>query len=86
MRELDRRMGRHPNYTSRLLARDAHLRLDQLFDILSALGDDPAEFFYDLYLRLGGRSVSREAAEEEQALEDDTIVARFMRVLVHKVG
>lgn len=79
-------MGRHPNYTSRLLARDAHLRIDQLFDILGALGDDPADFFYELHQRLGGSHRRYEAATVEAVSLEDEAVTRFMQVIAQTGG
>ena len=67
MRKLDRMIGRHLGYTSRLLGGESRLRLDHVSEVLAALGLDPAEFLRELANRLLPTS---EAEKTERAVEN----------------
>ena len=61
MRALDRKMGKHLGFTSRLLQGESRLRFDHVLEILAALGEEPGDFFQEIALRLQRVSPDREA-------------------------
>jgi hypothetical protein len=73
MRRLDKAIGRHIGYTSRLLSGESRLRFDHVSELLRALDLDYALFLRELALRLGGA--------DGEADKADFAVDRFLRSL-----
>jgi hypothetical protein len=75
MREVDRRIGWAPNYTSQLLRGTVDLKLWQLLGILEVIGRKPEEFFAAFYqLARGG-----------DRIDEDRVVREFMDTLAPSI-
>jgi hypothetical protein len=72
MRRMDKAMGRHLGFTSRLLAGESRLRFDHVSELLRALQFDYVTFLTELARRL---KESREPSETDLAVE------KFLRSL-----
>lgn len=73
MRRMDKAMGRHIGFTSRLLAGESRLRFDHVSELLRALQLDYATFLKELARRLDEGS--------GESNETDLAVERFFRSL-----
>lgn len=80
MREVDRALGKHLSYTSRLLSGSSRLRFDQVSEILEAVGEAPATFLAELARRVAGNQDARVAEARREfasAFDPEHVIERM---------
>jgi len=91
LRELDRRLGRSPNYVARILRGEIELTFEKVFEILEAARVDASDFFEELAgtLRQAGTdSATVEAIPPDERPADTVraLMARRLRALEERVA
>jgi len=92
LRELDRRLGRSPNYVARILRGEIELTFEKVFEILEAARVDASDFFEELAgtLRQAGTDSSMPEViippDERPADTVRALMARRLRALEERVA
>jgi transcriptional regulator with XRE-family HTH domain len=90
LRELDRRLGRSPNYVARVLRGEIELTFEKTFEILNAARVDASDFFEELAgtLREAGGADSAAAIPPNERPSDSVraLTARRLRILEERVA
>jgi len=91
LRELDRRLGRSPNYVARILRGELELTFEKVFEILQAARVDASDFFEELAgtLRQAGTdSAMAEVIPPDERPSDSVraLMARRLRALEERVA
>ena len=90
LRELDRRLGRSPNYVARVLRGEIELSFEKVFEILAAAKVDAGEYFEELAgeLRQTGERATLGAILPDERPSDSVraLTARRLRALEERLA
>lgn len=90
LRELDRRLGRSPNYVARVLRGEIELSFEKVFEILAAAKVDAGEYFEELAgeLRQAGERATLGAILPDERPSDSVraLTARRLRALEERLA
>ena len=88
LRELDRRLGRSPNYVARVLRGEIELSFEKVFEILAAAKVDAGEYFEELAgdLRQTGERGAAIPQDERPSDSVRALTARRLRTLEERLA
>lgn len=88
LRELDRRLGRSPNYVARVLRGEIELSFEKVFEILAAAKVDAGEYFEELAgeLRQTGERAAAIPPDERPSDSVRALTARRLRTLEERLA